>query len=424
MPLYAGEDVGVRAAIGQRALDGLVGVRHGPRPAGLFERRRTAADERAASSPSRAGRGPASRRRSSASAGASRRWATCARDPRAGRLAAGRGDPAPSSWPAGQSLWARSRRRCSSRPRGSTISSRRSGRPLPAGARALRPLCGFDPGLSGCARAASMTETIGALERVDGGRDEAGSDLHPRPAGREVGLARAAGGARARGEGADRFEAEAPAFHERCGEALPADRARRAATAASSSTPAATPTGGGGRLEGLQERLPQLSASPKTRTAMSRERRTSWSPTASPGAPHPREQRRFLRPCGRRARLRRRDLRPAGCTMPGSSAGPQGIGKATLAYRVARRLLGLEGRSRPSTVAEPRGAAGRPLLPARSRPCRIPNLARPAPACRRPKEGAFEPRSRSMRCGGRSRCSARRPLMAATGSASSTAPRT
>ena len=139
------------------------------------------------------------------------------------------------------------------------------------------------------------------------------------------------------------------------------------------------------------------------------------------GTPHPREQTAFFGHGEAEAAFL--DALAAGRLHHAwLIGGPEGIGKATLAYRVARFLLAHGGaapagaRDARGRSATPGGAAGRGPLPSRSRD----RPARPAQG----RQGLFARRSPSTTSAARSTFSPRRPGRAAIASASSTPPTT
>ena len=323
-----------------------------------------------------------------------------------------------------QAARARARRRCCSRPRAPTI-SRQTIRP--ALERGDWVLCDRFADSTRAYQGAPAGSTPDSLTRSSASPSaRPGPDLTlilDLPA--ETGLARAARAARDGGE-VDRFEAEALDFHERLREAFLRHRRARAGALRRDRCGRAMPDAVEARVWAVVARPPaRLSSQPHGGRPMRERTPIDPSRTSSRASPHPRETTRARRARGGRGGLPRRLSRraPAPC-LADRRAG--GIGKATLAYRVARFA------ARPSRAATPAvqqarrwrvrrpsgGAAGRGAVASRSR-----RAAR-----------AIERRGRQEHAHARSRsttCAARRRLLrldgrarAAGASASSTAPTT
>ncbi len=140
-------------------------------------------------------------------------------------------------------------------------------------------------------------------------------------------------------------------------------------------------------------------------------------PGEIPGVPRPREQTDLL---GQEAAERafREAIGAGRLHHAWLIGGPKGIGKATLAFRVARHLLARgDGAGVPDSLALPPATRWR----ARSPACRTPTSSCCA-ARRRREPRPCRPRSASMRRGAPSTSSRRPRRMPATGSASSIAP--
>ena len=300
----------------------------------------------------------------------------------------------------GASRSGRSRRRCCFRPRASTTSTRRSVRPWTAGAFVL---CDRFADSTRAYQGVARRRRPGADRARSSGsrrRDPAGPDLDPRPAGRDrPGAGR--GTAPREGEDADRFEAEAPGFHERLRE--PSWRSPHASPAAASSSMPSRDA------DARRERHLALGRRAAVRPLPTELRREAACADDDDGAatgpscrvPASPRAAGVVRPCGGRDAPSSTAARRAGCIMLGSSAGP----------RDRQGYAGLSGRPLPLAAATtgatgrgPRDAAGASRLPARSRRfASQPRGPAPRPAPRR-KE-ALQPRSRSMRCVARSPCS-------------------
>ena len=191
------------------------------------------------------------------------------------------------------------------------------------------------------------------------GEDAAGPDPDPRPAGR----AGAGAGPRPR-QARDRFEAKGAAFHERLRAGLPGHRRRRARPLRRDRRRRRRRGRGGGDLGG--GRGPAAGGGCADGAAPSARRlRPARARKAAEAA--------FLRRC-ERGRLHHAWL----------LTGPEGVGKATFAYRAARRLLGAPARpgSRPAGLRSRRSGQPPGHRPARTPTCWCwsarPTTARPA----------------------------------------------